>query len=64
MKILKLYSDKFEILSEDGEGKLTSGFSEVFEGEALDLMVTDGHNCNTNRIQCVQNGCGNTCGSQ
>jgi hypothetical protein len=61
MKKLKLDIDKFEILSEDAEGKLVSGFSEAFEGEALDQMGTDASYCtNTNckvGTNCVA-GCG------
>jgi hypothetical protein len=59
MKKLNLDSGKFEILSEDAEGKLISGFSEAFDGEAIDQMGTDGVSCNiTNRINCIQGGCG------
>jgi hypothetical protein len=61
MKKLKLDIDRFEILSEDAEGKLVSGFSEAFEGEALDQMGTDISYCtNTNckiGTNCVA-GCG------
>jgi hypothetical protein len=60
MKKLKLDSDRFEILSEDAEGKLISGFSEAFEGEAIDQMGTDLSGCtnqNCKGANCVV-GCG------
>jgi hypothetical protein len=56
MKKLKLDSGKFEILSEDAEGKLISGFSEAFEGEAVDQMGTDANSCHN--VNC---GAGTNC---
>jgi hypothetical protein len=61
MKKLKLGFDKFEVLSEDAEGKLVSGFSEAFEGVSLDQMGTDVAGCTTN-TNCGTANCVSGCG--
>lgn len=63
MKKLKLDSERFEILSEDAEGKLVSGFSEAFEGDALDQMGTDLNSCSN--VNCgAGTNCIKGCGSK
>ncbi|MDN3548781.1 hypothetical protein [Mucilaginibacter aquaedulcis] len=59
MKKLKLSFDNFEVLSEDAEGKLVSGFSDAFFGDAL--MQFGGGSGNTSNDKCTNNCAGGNC---
>ncbi|MDN3548782.1 hypothetical protein [Mucilaginibacter aquaedulcis] len=58
MKKLKLSFDNFEILSENSEGKLVSGFSDAFFGDAL---MQFGGGSNNNNVSCTNNCAGGNC---
>ncbi|MDN3548783.1 hypothetical protein [Mucilaginibacter aquaedulcis] len=59
MKKLKLSFDNFEVLTESADGKLVSGFSDAFFGDAL--MQLGGSGNNNNALGCTNNCNGGNC---
>jgi hypothetical protein len=56
----KLIFEKFELLSENAESQLVSGFSEAFEGEMVKMGGLNLSECTTNN--CNGGNCSTTCG--
>lgn len=58
----KLIFERFELLSENAENQLISGFSEAFEGEMVQMGGVVNGQCPTN-TNCAGGNCVTTCGT-